>query len=210
MTRFTILAGAFSVGLGFGLQNIVNNFVSGLIVLFERPVKIGDVIQLEGATGVVERIGIRATVIRTAESSEIIVPNGKLISDRVTNWTFSDPQRGIEIAVSVAYNTDPRRVIELLERVAAAHPLVIETPRPQALFTEFGADALNFKLSVWTNRFEQWTQIRSDLAVAIHTVFTEENISIPNRQSDLYLRSIDPEALQVLRENGSGRADDPV
>lgn len=210
MTRFTILAGAFSVGLGFGLQNIVNNFVSGLIVLFERPVKVGDVIQLEGAVGVVERIGIRATIIRTQESSEIIVPNGKLISDRVTNWTFSNRQRGMEIPVGVAYNTDPRRVIELLERVAAAHPLVIESPPPQALFTEFGADSLNFKLSAWTNDFEQWTQIRSDLAVAIYAIFTEENISIPVRQSDLHLRSIDPEALQALRGNGSGPPNDPI
>lgn len=203
MTKFTILAGAFSVGLGFGLQNIVNNFVSGLIVLFERPVQVGDVIQMDDASGTVERIGIRASVIRTVNGSEIIVPNGRLISDPVTNWTFSSRQRGIEIRIGVAYGTDPNRVIELLKNVAAAHPLIVADPPPQALFIDFGPDSLNFELRAWTNRFEDWAQIRSDLAVAINSIFAEENIQMPYAQRDLHLRSVDPAALKALVEHGS-------
>ena len=178
MTKFTILVGAFGVGLGFGLQNIVNNFVSGLIVLFERPIKIGDTIQMDDAAGVVARIGIRATVIRTTSGSDIIVPNSKLISDRVTNWTFSNSQRGIELPVSVASSSDPHRVIAVLKGVASAHPLVIDDPPPQALLIKFGPSALDFELRVWTSRFEEWGQIRSDLAIAINTAFGEEHISV--------------------------------
>jgi len=176
MTKFTILVGAFGVGLGFGLQNVVNNFVSGLIVLFERPIKVGDVIQMDDAAGVVARIGIRATVIRTASGSDIIVPNSKLISDRVTNWTFSNSQRGIELPVSVASGADPHRVITVLKEVAGAHPLVTDNPPPQALLVKFGPSALDFELRVWTNRFEEWGQIRSDLA--INAAFGEERISV--------------------------------
>jgi small-conductance mechanosensitive channel len=178
MTKFTILAGAIGVGLGFGLQNIVNNFVSGLIVLFERPIKVGDVIQIDEATGVVARIGIRATMIRTMNGADIIVPNGKLISDRVTNWTFSNSHRGIELPVSVASGTDPHRVIAVLKEVASAHPLVINDPPPRVLLIKFGATALDFELRAWTSRFEEWGQIRSDLAIAINTALREEHIAV--------------------------------
>ena len=107
MTKFTILAGAFGVGLGFGLQNIVNNFVSGLVLLFERPVHVGDMIQVGEREGRLRHIGMRASVIRTLEGSEVIVPNGQLISEEVLNWTLSDQQRRLEIPVGVAYGTDP-------------------------------------------------------------------------------------------------------
>ena len=152
MTKFTVLAGAFGVGLGFGLQNIINNFVSGLVLLFERPVNVGDVVQIENDIGVIRRIGIRASIIRLFDSSELIVPNGKLISEKVTNWTLSNRQRRIEVRVGVAYGTDPKRVIELLKRVAAAHPLAAKHPEPQALMTEFGSDSLNFVVQVLDRR----------------------------------------------------------
>ena len=176
MTKFTILAGAFGVGMGFGLQNIINNFVSGIILLFERPVKVGDVVQMNDAAGVVDRIGIRASIIRTGNGSEIIVPNGKLISDQVINWTLSNRKRAIELPVAVPSNVDPCRVIEILTSVAKAHPSVNATPVPNAQLTDLGADALQFKLSVWTDRIEQWTQFRSDLAVAINAEFIKEGI----------------------------------
>ncbi len=179
MTKFTILAGAFGVGFGFGLQNIVNNFVSGLILLFERPVKVGDVIQLGDGTGVVARIGIRASVIRMANGSEIILPNGQLISDKVTNWTFSNSLRSIVLPVSVESGADPKRVIELLEGIANAHPLVAHTPAPVALFANFNLGTLDFELQAWTEHFTEWTRIRSDLATTIHTTFAEQNIAIP-------------------------------
>ncbi len=210
MTKFTILAGAFGVGLGFGLQNIVNNFVSGLILLFERPVKVGDVIQVDDAGGVVQSIGIRASVVRTSDSSEIIMPNSKLISERVTNWTYSNRQRGIEIAVGVEYGTDSRRVIELLLEIAKANPHVTDTPPPRAFFTQFGADSIDFQLRAWTNDFQEWQQMRSDLTMTIYERFNAEGISIPNTQRDLHLRSIDPEAAKAFRVNGAAKENGQV
>jgi small-conductance mechanosensitive channel len=178
MTKVTILAGAFSVGVGFGLQNVFNNFVSGLILLFERPVKIGDVVQIEDASGVVEHIGIRASIIRTTNGSEVIVPNGKLISERLTNWTLSNRQHGIELPIAVAQGTDPSRVIALLERIAATHPLVIKDPPPQALVVKLGPNSLGFELRAWTDSSEQWMQIRSELAIAISGALAAEKITI--------------------------------
>lgn len=195
MTRFTILAGAFGVGLGFGLQNIFNNFVSGLIVLFERPVKVGDSIQMSEASGIVKRIGIRASVISAWNGSDIIVPNGKLISESVTNWTLLSGRRGVAIPVRVAHGTDPGRVIELLKGVAGSHELVAADPEPEALMVDFGPDSLNFELRAWTYHNKEWEQVRSDLAVAVNSVFAAEGISMPYPQRDLHLRSIDTEAL---------------
>jgi small-conductance mechanosensitive channel len=178
MTQFTILAGAFGVGLGFGMQNIVNNFVSGLILLFERPVKVGDVIQMDTTTGVVGHIGIRASIIRTRDCAEIIVPNGNMISSTVTNWTLSNRQRGIEITVAAGAAADPKRVLELLTRVAAEHPLIVKIPAPEAFLNSFAADSFSYLLRAWTNDAERWIEIRSDLSVAIHAALTKENIPI--------------------------------
>jgi small-conductance mechanosensitive channel len=178
MTRVTILAGAFSVGVGFGLQNIFNNFISGLILLFERPINIGDVVQIEDASGVVERIGIRASIIRTTNGSEIIMPNGKLISERLINWTLSSRQHGIELPIAVAQDADPAHVIALLERTAAAQPFINGDPPPQALVVKLGPDSIGFELQAWTDRSEQWMQIRSELAIAISSVLASEKIAI--------------------------------
>jgi len=212
MTKFTILAGAFGVGLGLGLQNIVSNFVSGLILLFERPIKVGDLVQMGDASGIVKQIGIRASIINTGKGSDIIVPNGKLIAESVTNWTFSGSHRAIEIRVGAAYGTDPQHVIELLKEVAAADERVADDPPPQALFVEFGADALYFELRAWMNNSE-WIQARSDLAVAINTIFVEHKIANANSntQRDLNLRSIDPQAVKLLANaNDAGRDGDVV
>jgi small-conductance mechanosensitive channel len=178
MTKVTILAGAFSVGVGFGLQNIFNNFVSGLILLFERPVKIGDVVQIEDASGIVEHIGIRASIIHTPNGSEIIVPNGKLISERLTNWTLSNHRRTIELPIAVAQGADPGRVIALLERVAAEHPLVTREPPPQALVVKLSPDAVAFELRAWTGEIERWMQIRSELAINVSATLAAEKIAL--------------------------------
>ncbi len=201
MTKFTVLAGAFGVGLGFGLQNIVNNFVSGLILLFERPVNVGDVVQVQNDVGVIRRIGIRASIIRLFDSSELIVPNAQLISDKVTNFTLSNRQRRIELNVGVAYGTDPRRVIALLTEVAGTHPLAAKNPAPQTLMTEFGTDSLNFSVRLWTDDYDQWLQIKSDVAVAITEALAAANITIPFPQRDLHLQSIDPAVAEYLRPN---------
>jgi small-conductance mechanosensitive channel len=178
MTQVTILAGAFSVGVGFGLQNVFNNFISGLILLFERPINIGDVVQIEDASGVVERIGVRASIIRTTNGSEIIMPNGKLISERLVNWTLSSRQHGIELPIAIAQGTDPGKVIGLLERTAAGHPSITGDPPPQALVVKLGPDSLGFELRAWTNHSEQWMQIRSELAVAVSAALAAEKIAI--------------------------------
>jgi small-conductance mechanosensitive channel len=178
LTRLTILVGAFGVGLGFGLQNIINNFVSGLILLFERPIKVGDVIQLAGNEGVVKRIGIRASILRVPNGSEVIVPNGSLISETVTNWTFSDRLRRIDLPVPVAAPAEAQRVIELLKGAAVTQPRVMKDPPPQALLSSFAGDAMNFELRVWTDQSEDWSQIRSELALAVRAALTEHNIAV--------------------------------
>ena len=178
LTKITILAGAFSVGVGFGLQNVINNFVSGLILLFERPIKIGDVIEIGGNVGEVRRIGIRASIIRTADGSEVIVPNGSLISSQVTNWTLSDRRRAVQVAVSVVGGADLQRVAELLKSAAASHPDVAKEPAPQVHVVNLTASAVTFQLRVWTDRHEAWAQLRSDLSVAVNDALAREKIAI--------------------------------
>jgi potassium-dependent mechanosensitive channel len=178
MTKVTILAGAFSVGVGFGLQNVFNNFVSGLILLFERPVNVGDVVQIDDASGVVQRIGIRASIIGTPAGAEIIVPNGKLISDRVINWTFSNRRRLIELQVGVAQVADPRRVITLLEGAANQHPHISRDPAPKALIVKLGPESLGLELRAWTERIHEWMQVRSELAIAVSETLAAEKIEL--------------------------------
>ena len=177
-TKVTILAGAFTVGVGFGLQTVINNFVCGLILLFERPIKVGDVVQVDTDIGEVRRIGIRACVIRTAEGSEIIVPNGTIIANKVTNWTYSDRYRAVEVPVSVARGVDPQRVLELLKSVAGNHPSIAKEPAPQAYIVNFAPGAVSFHLRAWTDRYEDWVQVRSDLSLAVDRALTRENIAI--------------------------------
>jgi potassium-dependent mechanosensitive channel len=179
LTKVTILAGAFTVGVGFGLQTVINNFVCGLILLFERPIKVGDVIEVSGIVGEVRRIGIRASVVRTPDGSEAIIPNGTLISSQVINWTFSDQRRAVEVPVTVVRGTAPQRVVELLKGVAATHPGVAKEPAPQAYPVNFASGAVTFQLRAWTNRYEDWVQVRSDLSLAIDDALTRENIRIP-------------------------------
>ena len=179
LTKLTIMAGAFGVGIGFGLQSVVNNFVSGLILLFERPIHVGDTIEAGGITGSVRRIGIRSSVVRTGQGAEVIVPNAQLITERVTNWTFSDRQRLIELPVGVSYSAHPRRVIDMLESVALAHAQVLRQPPPRAFFTGFGDSAINFELRAWTDQFERWFQIQSELATAVYDAGHAAGISFP-------------------------------
>lgn len=192
LDRLTIVISALGVGIGFGLQNIVNNFVSGVILLFERPIRVGDLIELEGLFGHVSSIGIRASKVRTFDGSDVIVPNGDLISARVTNWTLADKKRRIDFPVGVAYGTDPARVLEILLQVAKEHPEVLEDPEPEALFRSFGDSSLDFALRCWTESDRGLLPVQSDLAVAINAALAEAGIEIPFPQRDLHLRSVDP------------------
>jgi small-conductance mechanosensitive channel len=193
LNRVTILAGAFGVGIGFGLQNIVNNFVSGLILLVERPIQVGETVQIGDLLGEVHRIGIRSSTVRTWEGAEVIVPNGDLIADKVTNWTLSDRMRRIELPVGVEYGSDPDQVIAILLEAARAQETVMPDPEPQALFLGFGDSALNFELRAWTarvdGRFEDWILTRSDLALAVYRALGAAGISIPVPQRDVYVHA---------------------
>src|SRR5215468_1063180 len=191
MTKFAILAGAFGVGAGFGLQNIFNNFFSGLILLFERPVQVGDLIQVADQTGVVRRIGIRASIIALDDKSQLIIPNGQLISEKVTNRTFSSLQKRMELTIRTAYGEDPARVIGLLVKTAGAHPHVMKTPPPDAVLKQFSEDALVFVLGFTTENVAQFPFVQSDVAVAVNAALREAGIEIPVPQRIVHLEQND-------------------
>jgi small-conductance mechanosensitive channel len=197
--QLALVAGALGVGIGFGLQSIVNNFVSGLILIFEQPVKVGDKVEITslGLTGEVRRIGIRASVVREFNGAEVIVPNANLISSEVVNWTLSDQRRRIRTEIGVAYGSDPSRVIEILMGVATGHPEVLKYPEPQVLFLGFGDSSLNFRLMSWTGTFDNFLRIRSELNVATHDALRDAGITIPFPQRDLHIRSLPAAAVPL-------------
>ncbi len=209
-SQLALVAGALGVGIGFGLQNIVNNFVSGLILIFEQPIKIGDKVEITSLalTGEVRRIGIRASVVRSFDGAEVIVPNANLISSEVVNWTLSDQRRRVHTEVGVAYGTDPHRVIEILRRVADSHPEVLRYPEPQVMFLGFGDSSLNFRLLSWTGTFDEYLRLRSELAVATHDALKEAGIVIPFPQRDLHLKSVPADA-GLLHTSGAGEGTAP-
>ncbi len=189
--RLTLLAGAFGVGIGFGLQNVVNNFVSGLILLFERPIQVGDIVDLGTLQGTVSRIGMRSSVVRTFEGAEVVVPNSNLISNPMINWTRSDRLRRVEIPVGVAYGTDQREVFDVLMGVAQKHADVLEHPEPSVLLRGFGESSLNFELRFWTYRFDGFARVQSEVTREILDALLEAGITIPFPQRDLHLKSAD-------------------
>jgi potassium-dependent mechanosensitive channel len=189
LNRVTVLGGALGIGVGFGLQNIVNNFVSGLILLFERPVRVGDAVQVGEVQGEVRRIGIRATTVRAWEGAEVIVPNSQLVAERVTNWTPADYRRRLDIPVNVAYGSAPDKVLQVLTEVAQSHPDVIATPAPLALFLGFGDSALQFQLRAWTNRLDRHLVVKSELGVAVYAALGEAGFSIPFPQQEIRIHS---------------------
>lgn len=176
MTKFTIVAGALTVGIGFGLQNIVNNFVSGLIVLFERPVKVGDTVEIDGIVGRVQHIGIRATVIHSTTGAEVIIPNGKLISDKVTNWTLSSQLRQIAVPVVTKPDINVTTLKATLQEVARWNKQVLESPAPEVLFIKRGVDAFEFELRVWTGDLDAWLTVRSDLISDINDALSNQDL----------------------------------
>jgi small-conductance mechanosensitive channel len=172
LTHLTLLVSALGLGLGFGLQQIVQNFVSGLILLFERPVQIGDAVQLGELAGQVERIGIRSSRLRTSDGAEVIVPNSQLVGDRITNWTLSDRRRRIALTLNVSAHDDPTRVLALLIEVAQSDRRISTTPAPEALLLRFAENNLELELRAWTDE-ANWMQVKSDLAVALHAALRQ-------------------------------------
>lgn len=190
LQNITILASAFGVGIGFGLQNIVNNFVSGIILFIERPIKIGDVFELNGTSGLVKKIGIRTTIIETWDKAEIIIPNGEILSGKLTNWSLSDRQARLVIPVDVAYGSSPRQVIDLLLQTANKHTEVLKEPPPSAFFLGFGDSALQFELRCFVADVSTRIRISSELRTAIYEEFNKAGIEIPFPQRDVYIKSL--------------------
>lgn len=201
LTNLTILGGALGVGIGFGLQAIINNFASGLILLFERPIKVGDTIQIGEELAEVKELGLRATIVQTFDNAEIVLPNSDLITNKVTNWTLKERRVRVKIPVGVAYGSDVEKVLKILMRCAEERPEVLSTPKANALFLAFGASSLDFELRVFIPEFTDRRMIQSELNIDINREFSDAGIEIPFPQSDLHLRSIDSEAAGLFSNN---------
>jgi small-conductance mechanosensitive channel len=176
------------------LQNVVNNFVSGLILVFEHPVQVGDFVEVGTLSGEVRKIGFRASVIRTPDGAEVIIPNGELVGAKFINWCLSDRLRRISISVNAAYGTAPERVIEILVGIARKHPAVLADPEPFAVFERFGESALNFTLFCWSF-VDTFFLARSELTIAINNAFKEAGIQIPFPQQDVHVHWPEAETL---------------
>ena len=188
LSNLAIIAGALSVGIGFGLQSIVNNFVSGLILLFERPIKVGDWIITASGEGFVRQIGVRSTQIETFDRSSVIVPNSELVSGAVTNWTYRDKMGRIIVGVGVSYESDPEQVVKLLEEVAAAEPGLMTHPAPFVYFVGFGDSSLDFELRAYIWDISNVLTMHNKLRIAVFKKFREAGVEIPFPQRDIHIK----------------------
>ncbi|HKJ69897.1 MAG TPA: mechanosensitive ion channel domain-containing protein, partial [bacterium] len=210
LTTLKIFAGALGLGIGFGLQNIANNFASGLIILFERPIKSKDFVQVGEILGTVTRISARSTTILTRDNIAIIVPNSDFIEKTVVNWSLNNTPTRVHVPIGVEYGTNPERVRDALLDIADAHPRVLAIPRPRIWFKEFGESSMDFELMIWINDPQEGVNnIKSDINFQIHQAFQEKGIRIPFPQRDVHLK-IDTRAdIEVLRSVFSDQPSQP-
>jgi small-conductance mechanosensitive channel len=188
LSALGLLVGALGVGIGFGLQNITNNFISGIIILFERPIKLGDRIEVDGLTGNVVKISARATTIITNDNIAVIVPNSDFINKQVINWSHNNRNIRINIPVSVSYKEDPHIIEKLLISIAKSHPGTLDNPPPYVRFNEFGESSLNFLLQIWTSEYiDRPSIIKSEIYFEVFKKFKENNIEIPFPQRDIHI-----------------------
>lgn len=204
LSNIAIIAGALSVGIGFGLQNIVNNFVSGLILLIERPIKVGDWIVIAGHEGFVKKIKVRATEIETFQRASIIIPNSELVANAVTNWTHKDHYGRVEVMVGVAYGSDVDKVMEILMTCLRGHERILSWPEPQVVFQDFADSSLNFEARGFIAQVEWRVIVASELRVAINRAFTEAGIEIPFPQRDINIKDIDRLERALTNRPGAG------
>ena len=198
LNSLAFVAGAVGVGLGFGLQNIISNFISGLIILAERPIAIGDRVEIGGVAGQVREISLRSTTVITNDNMAIIVPNADFITQRVTNWSYEDPRVRFRIPFGVAYGTDLSKLRQLMLEVADEHPKALKDPKPELFFVGFGDSSLNFELGVWSSESTiSPRRFRSDLFFAIEKKLRESGIEIPFPQQDLHVRTLVGDARPV-------------
>ena len=202
LSSLAIIAASLGVGVGFGLQNIINNFVSGIIILAERPISIGDRIEVAGVAGRVTKMQLRSTTVVTNDNITMIVPNADFISNTVTNWSHGDPKVRIRVPVGVAYGSDLKLLQQLLLEAAGEHPKALRDPSPVVLFTEFGDSSLNFELGVWTQEMTATpVHFTSEMNFIIEQKLRENDIEIPFPQRDLHVRSGLPAAAEASSED---------
>ena len=206
MKSFSMIVGALSVGIGFGLQNVVNDYISGLILIYERPVQKGDVVEVNNLMGEVIEIGIRRSTVRTFDGAEVIIPNANLTSNQLTNWTLSDKQKRLDIRIGVSYGSNPLEVKQILKEVAEQHPLVLNMPAPKVLFNEFNDSAINFRLLCWVS-LENGIQVKSDLYTGIFEAFEKHEVEIPFPQMDIHVKNEEPKKTTSLKENPVNKED---
>ena len=201
LSSLAIVAASVGVGVGFGLQNIINNFVSGIIILAERPISIGDRSEVAGGAGRVTKIQLRSTTVVTNDNITMIVPNADFISNTVTNWSHGDPKVRIRVPVGVAYGSDLKLLQQLLLEAAGEHPKALRDPSPVVLFNEFGDSSLNFELGVWTQEMTAAPiHFTSEMNFIIEQKLRENDIEIPFPQRDLHVRSGLPAAAEASSE----------
>lgn len=198
--QLTLVFGALGVGIGFGLQDVVRNFVAGMILMFERPIQRGDTVEVAGMVGLVRDIGLRATTVTTFDGADVVVPNGMLLADKLVNWTLTGTRRRVSVEVSTVFGADPRRTVELLQTIARSVNGVSFSPAPQAIVTGLTAGAIDFSLRAWTTEFADWIQVRSELAMKVRDGLAEAGIEVPLPQRDLHLRSVNEAAARGLGE----------
>lgn len=191
LSTFNLMAGALGLGIGFGLQTIISNFVSGIILIFERPILPGDSVQVDQLFGTVSKIGTRASVISTYDGAEVIVPNNNLISNDLINWTLSNNIKRIEIKIGTAYGSNPNEVLDIIKDAAISNEFVLKEPQPMALFDAFGDSSLDFILRFWVH-FENGLQAKSDVSIAIYNGLAAANIEIPFPQRDVHIKGQNP------------------
>lgn len=196
MDKLAIVIGALGVGIGFGMQNIVNNLVSGVILAFEKPIEVGDVIEMGTRSGVVKEIGIRSSKISAYDGSEVIVPNGDLISQQLINWTLSNRTRRVELIIGVNYGADIKNVTEILKQAVAGREGVMENPEPLVFLFQFGDSSVNFRVFFWLTDLALAGQLQHDVLAAIYENLQKAGVGFPYPQRDLHIRSVDPEILQ--------------
>lgn len=200
LTALAAVSAVLLVGIGLGLQNITHNFISGLIMLFERPVQEGDFVEVGGVQGTVQAVNAYSTKVETLDRVTIIVPNSHFLSENVTNWSFQESKVRIHATVGVSYGADVELVAETLLEVGRAHPAVLSDPQPQMQFLGFGDSSLNFDLLVWIEDPTRQYIVISDLNFAIVRAFRERNITIPFPQRDLHMQSVEPTLLATLSQ----------
>jgi potassium-dependent mechanosensitive channel len=204
LSNLAMIASALSVGIGFGLQTVVSNFVSGLILLVERPIKVGDWVVVNGREGVVKRISVRATEIQTFQRASVIIPNSELVSSAMVNWTLKDKYGRVDLKVGVEYGSNLPQVRDVLLACADAHPLVLKAPAPSVVFRDFGASSLDFELRCFVSDVDYYLSTASDLRFAIIEAFAKHGINIPYNQQVVHIPQLD--ALRTLLEQRGERA----